>query len=138
MCKYPVQPSLHLLLAVCTFLLHIPVYIIIYEVHSILNCTFYFIAHFTPYFFSYFYSYLYLYIFSCVMFNFCFYFFAPFNFFAPLSGPVLIYISLLIISCIIEYVRNKRTLNLVISFLQVLFIYLFFICAPYFCPLLKD
>ncbi len=31
--------------------LHIPVYIIIYEVHSILYCTFYFIAHFTPYFF---------------------------------------------------------------------------------------
>ncbi len=32
----------------------------------------------------------------------------------PLSGPVLIYIyiSLLIISCIIEYVKNKRTLNL--------------------------
>ncbi len=29
-----------------------------------------------------------------------------------LSGPVLIYISLLIISCIIEYVTNKRTLNL--------------------------
>ncbi len=30
----------------------------------------------------------------------------------PLSGPVLIYISLLIISCIIEYETNKRTLNL--------------------------
>ncbi len=30
----------------------------------------------------------------------------------PLNGPVLIYISLLIISCIIEYVTNKRTLNL--------------------------
>ncbi len=30
----------------------------------------------------------------------------------PLSGPVLIYISLLIISCIIEYVTNKRPLNL--------------------------
>ncbi len=29
----------------------------------------------------------------------------------PLSGPVLIYISLLIISCIIEYVTNKSTLN---------------------------
>ncbi len=30
----------------------------------------------------------------------------------PLSGSVLIYISLLIIFCIIEYVTNKRTLNL--------------------------
>ncbi len=29
----------------------------------------------------------------------------------PLSRPVLIYISLLFISCIIEYVTNKRTLN---------------------------
>ncbi len=30
----------------------------------------------------------------------------------PLSGPDLTYISLLIISCIIEYVSNKKTLNL--------------------------
>ncbi len=30
----------------------------------------------------------------------------------PLSRPVLIYISLLIIFCIIEYVTNKRPLNL--------------------------
>ncbi len=30
----------------------------------------------------------------------------------PLSGPDLIYISLRIIFCIIEYVTNKRTLNL--------------------------
>ncbi len=29
----------------------------------------------------------------------------------PLSGPVLIYISLLIISCIIEYVMNKNNLE---------------------------
>ncbi len=30
----------------------------------------------------------------------------------PLSGPDLTYISLLIIFCIIEYVTNKKTLNL--------------------------
>ncbi len=30
----------------------------------------------------------------------------------PLSRPDLIYISLLIIPCIIEYVTNKQTLNL--------------------------
>ncbi len=30
----------------------------------------------------------------------------------PLSGPDLIYISLLIIPCIIYYVTNKETLNL--------------------------
>ncbi len=33
----------------------------------------------------------------------------------PLSGPVLIYITLLIISCIIEYVTNKRTLTLTLK-----------------------
>ncbi len=33
----------------------------------------------------------------------------------PLSGPDLIYISPLIIFCIIEYVMNKRTLNLEFS-----------------------
>ncbi len=58
------------------------------------------------------YSYLYLYtcIFSCVMFHFLFYFLH-----CPLSGPVLTYISLLIIPCMIVYVTNNkepRTLNL--------------------------
>ncbi len=48
----------------------------------------------------------YIYIYSLVL---CFFFFF---FYCPLSGPVLIYISLLIISCIIEYVTNKRTLKL--------------------------
>ncbi len=40
------------------------------------------------------------------------YVFVLFFLHCPLSGAVLIYISLLIISCIIEYVTNKRTLNL--------------------------
>ncbi len=72
--------------------------------HILFHCTFY------PLFFFLFlfYYYLYLYIFSCVMFHLYFYFFLH----CPLSGPVLIYISLLIISCIIEYVTNKITLNL--------------------------
>ncbi len=34
----------------------------------------------------------------------------------PLSGPDLIYISLLIIPCIIYYVTNKETLNLDMGF----------------------
>ncbi len=46
----------------------------------------------------------YIYIYSLVL---CFIFLH-----CPLSGPVLTYISLLIISCIIEYVTNKITLNL--------------------------
>ncbi len=36
----------------------------------------------------------------------------------PLSGPFLIYISLLIISCIIKYVTNKITLNLAVEVLH--------------------
>ncbi len=60
-------------------------------------------------FFSYFYFILtYIYIYSLVL---CFIFILIFLH-CPLSGPVLIYISLLIISCIIEYVTNKRTLTL--------------------------
>ncbi len=51
-----------------------------------------------------FYSYLYLYIFSCVMFH-CFIFFILH---CPLSGPVLNYISLLIIPCMIVYVTNNK------------------------------
>ncbi len=47
--------------------------------------------------------YLYLYIFSCVVLNILH---------CPLSGRDLTYISLLIIFCIIEYVTNKKTLNL--------------------------
>ncbi len=46
---------------------------------------------------------LYLCIFSCVVLHILH---------CPLSGPDLIYISLLIIFCIIEYVTNKRTLTL--------------------------
>ncbi len=110
MCTYPVQPCLHILLAVCTLLLHIPVYIIIYKVHRILYCTFYFIAHFTPYFFLI--CILLLPIFIYILLCFIFIFLH-----CPLSRPVLIYISLLIISCIIEYVTNKITLTLTLNIL---------------------
>ncbi len=97
MCIYPVQP-------VCTFLLHIPAYIIIYYVHSILYCTFYFIAHFTLFFLFLFltYIYIYIYIYSCVVLHILH---------CPLSGPDPTYISLLIVSCIIEYVTNKKNLE---------------------------
>ncbi len=65
--------------------------------------------HVTPYFLFLFYFILtYIYIYSLVL---CFIFILIFLH-CPLSGPVLIYISLLIISCIIEYVTNKRTLTL--------------------------
>ncbi len=68
--------------------------------------TFYLIAHlthfillFVPFFIL---TYIYIYIFSCVMFIYLF--FLHF----PLSGPVLSYISLLIIPCMIVYVTNNK------------------------------
>ncbi len=78
-----------------------------YYLSSPQNTVLHILFHFTfyPLFFSYFYFILtYIYIYSLVL---CFIFLH-----CPLSGPVLIYISLLIISCIIEYVTNKRPLNL--------------------------
>ncbi len=68
----------------------------------ILFCTFlYSITHFTLFFF------LPIYICSCVvllLYNF-------YSLHCPLSGPDLIYISLLIIPCIIYHVTNKETLT---------------------------
>ncbi len=55
----------------------------------------------------YLYIYIYIYICSCVvllLYNF-------YSLHCPLSGPDLIYISLLIIPCIIYYVTNKETLT---------------------------
>ncbi len=70
--------------------------------HILFHCTFY-----PLFFFLIFILFLpiFIYILLC---------YVSFKFFlhCPLSGPVLIYISLLIISCIIEYVTNKITLNL--------------------------
>ncbi len=62
--------------------------------HILFYCTFYSLFDFFN---------LYLYIFSCVVLRILH---------CPLSGPDLIYISLRIIFCIIEYVTNKITLNL--------------------------
>ncbi len=82
-------------------------------------------AHLTPYFILLFvpifiltiliYIYIYIYIYSLVLcfivllpfMLFLFYFFILFLHF-PLSGPVLTYISLLIIPCMIVYVTNNK------------------------------
>ncbi len=70
----------------------------------ILFCTFlYSITHFTLYLYYFFFTY----ICSCVvliLYNF-------YSLHCPLSGPDLIYISLLIIPCIIYHVTNKETLT---------------------------
>ncbi len=90
-------------LLLCTvYLLHIPAYIIILlYIKSTVYCSAHFILlHIL--FFLIFIFHLYLCIFSCVVLHILH---------CPLSGPDLIYISLLIIFCIIDYVMNK-TLNL--------------------------
>ncbi len=98
-------------------LLHIRVYInIYYSQYTVLHI----LSHYTSYslFYviicSYFHSHLYLYIYSPVMFH-CFIaffyihcFIAFFFLHFPLSGPVLTYISLLIIPCMIVYVTNNK------------------------------
>ncbi len=74
-------------------------------IKSTVFCIAHFILlHILLFMFSYYiFFYLYLYIFSCVVLHILH---------CPLSGPDLIYISLTIIFCIIEYVTNKKTLNL--------------------------
>ncbi len=107
MCTYPVQPvctSLSSLLFILLFIksqhtvfAHLICFAPFILLHILL-----FILFFLP---IYIYIYIYIYLCSCVVFillNFYFYYF----------GPDLIYISLLIIPCIMYYVTNKETLNL--------------------------
>ncbi len=97
MCIYPVQP-------VCTFL-HIPAYIIIYYVYSILSCTlyyctfYYFLRFILTFYCLLFFPYLYLCIFSYVW--------TSYN--CTIHGADLTYISLLVIFCIIVYVTNNKS-----------------------------
>ncbi len=123
MCTCPVQP-------ICTFSCT-SVFFIFYFL-LILLFTVYCIAHFISlhillflfyYLFPFSFSPIFIYIFSCVMFH-CFYclfififsiyyyyyyyyYYSIFLHF-PLSGPVLSYISLLIIPCMIVYVTNNK------------------------------
>ncbi len=78
---------------------------ILFFAHLICFALFYSIAHVTLYF-SFF---TYIYIYAPVL---CFFYLTFIILHCPLSGPDLIYISLLIIPCRIYYVTNKQTLNL--------------------------
>ncbi len=76
-----------------------------------LTCLAHLVLHFSLFYYtfysSFFYLYIYIYICSCVvllLYNF-------YSLHCPLSGPDLIYISLLIIPCIIYPVTNKETLT---------------------------
>ncbi len=115
MFTFPVQTRLHIPLV------YITIYYVPYTVFahltcfctscfctSYLTCTSCFALFFIPLHFLLFISLFYLYICSCVVL-------VLYNFYSlhcPLSGPDLIYISLLIIPCIIYYVTNKETLTL--------------------------
>ncbi len=124
-CNTHHSPSSALLLCVHTrynlfaHSLHIPGYINI--IKSTVDCIAHFssLQHFTPYFivfFAYFFFILFLPIFIYTLL--CYVSSSFFIFLhCPLSGPVLTYISLLIIPCMIVYVTNKQepwTLNLLI------------------------
>ncbi len=82
------------------FILHILL------VFAHLTCLAHLVLHFSLFFYT-FYSLFYLYICSCVVL--LLYIFYSLH--CPLSGPDLIYISLLIIPCIIYHVTNKETLT---------------------------
>ncbi len=79
-----------------------------------LTCLAHLVLHFSLFYYTFYslflvftYIYIYIYICSCVvllLYNF-------YSLHCPLSGPDLIYISLLIIPCIIYYVTNKETLT---------------------------
>ncbi len=78
---------------------------------SYLSCTscfalFFILLHILL-FISFFYLYIYIYICSCVVLL----LYNLYSLHCPLSGPDLIYISLLIIPCIIYHVTNKETLT---------------------------
>ncbi len=76
---------------------------------SYLSCTSCFALFFILLHILLFISLFYLYICSCVVLL----LYNLYSLHCPLSGPDLIFISLLIIPCIIYYVTNKETLNLV-------------------------
>ncbi len=74
------------------------------------SCLAHLVWHFSLFYYTFYsisFFYLYIYICSCVvllLYNF-------YSLHCPLSGPDLIYISLLIIPCIIYHVTNKETLT---------------------------
>ncbi len=85
------------------YLTHLTCFCTSYLFLHILFCTFlYSITHFTLFLF-----FTYIYICSCVVLLLYNLYSLP----CPLSGPDLIYISLLIIPCIIYHVTNKETLT---------------------------
>ncbi len=103
-------PCLHILLAhLCLY------YYLLSPQYTVLHIVLYLILIFS-YYFYFISTYIYIYVnqdrSALLLYSSILLCYVSFFLHCPLSGPVLIYISLLIISCIIEYVTNKRTLNL--------------------------
>ncbi len=138
MCTYPVQP-------ICTFSctsvffinIYYPQYIVLHILSHRTSYSFYCIIC------SLFHSHLYLYIYSLVLcfivsllMLFLFYFLFLFFLHFPLSGPVLTYISLLIIytlyDCVCDKNKEPWTLNQwpAVCFLVAVFQLNSFICIP--------
>ncbi len=123
MCTYLVQPVCTSLSSLLFILLFIKSHILFLNIllvfahltcfcTSYLSCTSCFALFFILLHIFLFISLFYLYICSCVLLT-------LYNFYSlhcPLSGPDLIYISLLIIPCIIYHVTNKETLTLTLIY----------------------
>ncbi len=113
MCTYPVQP---ICTFSCTSVFFINIYYSQYTVlHILSHCTsysFYFIIcslfHSHLYLYIYIYSLVLCFIVLLLMFFYILLFFLFIFLHFPLSGPVLSYISLLIIPCMIVYVTNNN------------------------------
>ncbi len=99
---------LHILLVFAHLTSYLFLHILLVFAH--LTCLAHLVLHFSLFyytFYSLFLFFTYIYICSCVvllLYNF-------YSLHCPLSGPDLIYISLLIIPCIIYHVSNKETLT---------------------------
>ncbi len=105
MCAHP-SCSYYYLLSPSILFLHI-----LFVLHFLFYCTFYSLFLFFYHIYALVLCYFYI-IFIFILLH------------CPLSGPDLIYISLLIIPCIIYYVTNKETLNLDPHSSQIWFIHL--------------
>ncbi len=78
-----------------------------------LTCLAHLVLHFSLFYYTFyslflFFTYIYIYIYALVW---CYFYIIFYSLHCPLSGPDLIYISLLIIPCIIYHVTNKETLT---------------------------
>ncbi len=117
MCTYPVQPvctSLSSLLFILLFIKSHILFLHILLVFAHLTCLAHLVLHFSLFhytFYSLFLFFTYIYICSCVVLL----LYNLYSLHCPLSGLDLIYISLLIIPCIIYYVTNKETLTLTLT-----------------------